>query len=851
MAGETRRTVTVVFSDVSESTSLGEQLDPEALRRVMARYFEEMRTVLERHGGTVEKFIGDAVMAVFGIPELHEDDAVRAVRAAVEMREALARLNEELRRKRGVTLEVRTGVNTGEVVAGDSAEGDFYATGDAVNVAARLEQAAAPGEILVGGGTRRLVRDAVELEPVDSLELKGKADSVPAYRLLALVEEVPVFARRFDTPFVGRERELAGLRESFERAAEHDVPILVTVLGTAGIGKTRLAAELVTTVEEKATALVGRCLSYGEGITYWPLEEILRSLPERPPEAPDPRQTNTTEETFWAYRKLFEALAQERPLVLLLEDVHWAEPTLLDLVEHVAGWTRDAPLLILCLARPELLDERPGWPGERIELEPLGHDEAESLVTALAPALAPDARARAADAAEGNPLFLEQLLSLAAEEDGDELAVPPTIQALLAARIDRLPPEERAVIEPAAVVGKEFWRSAVVDLAPEGAEVSAVLQRLVRKEFIRPDRSALPGEDGFRFGHQLIRDATYAGIPKETRTDLHERVADWLERTAPELDELVGHHLEQAYRYHVELAPPGEHAEELAGRAAGHLSAAGRRAYLRGDVRAAVNLLERAAALLADDDPRRLELAPTLAGTYEHSGRLADAEALLAATVERANALGQRREELLARVELAAFRFDYTAAASATSADDIRAVAEHAIGAFEELGDDGGLARAWTLLGLVEWGASRWAASAAPLEEALFYARRAADRETLQIAEHMLLTRHLWGPTPAVTAIALFERRLEEVQPGSDEEATAWTNLGALEALRGNLDLGRELYRRGMKQLEELGLVTIWNSRGEIGGLIELSRGGLERRSSCCGASSTNQTQRVTGSFSR
>jgi class 3 adenylate cyclase len=230
MAGETRRTVTVVFSDISESTSLGEQLDPEALRRVMARYFEEMRTVLERHGGTVEKFIGDAVMAVFGIPELHEDDAVRAVRAAVEMREALARLNEELRRKRGVTLEVRTGVNTGEVVAGDSAEGDFYATGDAVNVAARLEQAAAPGEILVGGGTRRLVRDAVELEPVDSLELKGKADSVPAYRLLALVEEVPVFARRFDTPFVGRERELAGLRESFERAAEHEVPILVTVL---------------------------------------------------------------------------------------------------------------------------------------------------------------------------------------------------------------------------------------------------------------------------------------------------------------------------------------------------------------------------------------------------------------------------------------------------------------------------------------------------------------------------------------------------------------------------------------------------------------------------------------------
>ena len=321
---EARKTVTVVFADVTGSTELGEQLDPEALRSVMERYFDTARAALERHEGTVEKFIGDAVVAVFGIPTAHEDDALRAVRAAAEMREALAVLNEEFSRERGLTLAVRTGVNTGEVVAGDPTQGQFYATGDTVNVAARLEQAAAPGEILLGEKTYRLVRDAVRAESVEPLALKGKAETVPAWRLCAVVEGAAPFARRFDTPFIGRGEELARLIGCFQRSLAEQAPVLVTVLGPAGIGKTRLATEFSARASEQGRVLTGRCLSYGEGITFWPLQEILRSLRERPAGLPDPEQARSIEETFWAYRKLFEALAAKRPLVLIVEDVHWA-----------------------------------------------------------------------------------------------------------------------------------------------------------------------------------------------------------------------------------------------------------------------------------------------------------------------------------------------------------------------------------------------------------------------------------------------------------------------------------------------------------------------------------------------
>ncbi|HEX2293487.1 MAG TPA: adenylate/guanylate cyclase domain-containing protein, partial [Gaiellaceae bacterium] len=359
---ESRRTVTVVFLDLVDSTAITGGLDPEAHRRVQSRFFEELRAVLERHGGTVEKFIGDAVMAVFGIPAMHEDDALRAVRAATEVREALTALNDELRPRWGVELSARIGVNTGEVVAGDPTTGQRLVTGDAVNVAARLESAANTGEILIGDPTYRLVRDAVLVESVEPLELKGKSELTTAWRVLGVVTGAVPVSRRLDSPLVGRERELALLRQTLDRAVVDKTCQLVTVLGAAGVGKSRLAAEILRAADEVATVLVGRCLPYGERITFWPVVEIVKraagvgaALPDDEvrkrllavladdPEAETIAERLTgllgaaiaptsTDEIAWAVRRLLEALGQKRPVVVLFDDIHWAERTFLDLV---------------------------------------------------------------------------------------------------------------------------------------------------------------------------------------------------------------------------------------------------------------------------------------------------------------------------------------------------------------------------------------------------------------------------------------------------------------------------------------------------------------------------------------
>ena len=378
-----------MFCDVTGSTALGERLDPESLRDVQSRYFDAMRAAIERHGGTVEKYIGDAVMAVFGIPVLHEDDALRAARAAADMREALAALNKELERDRGVTIQVRIGVNTGEVVAGDPGDGQAFVTGDAVNVAARLEQHAEPGQVLLGEATYRLVRDAVEAEPVEPLELKGKAERVPAWSLLGVREVTSAVPRRLDSPMVGRERQLAQLRQAFDAAGGDDAACqLFTLLGSAGVGKSRLVEEFLSTLGAGAEVLRGRCLPYGEGITYFPVVEAIKQAAGLADfDLPDVVESKVCsvlegdehqelvcrhvsqlmgvaeaaagEETFWAIRRFFEASARERPLVLVFDDIHWGEPTFLDLVEHIADWSRGSPILLLCMARSDLLDVRP------------------------------------------------------------------------------------------------------------------------------------------------------------------------------------------------------------------------------------------------------------------------------------------------------------------------------------------------------------------------------------------------------------------------------------------------------------------------------------------------------------
>jgi class 3 adenylate cyclase/predicted ATPase len=802
--GERRRIVTIVFTDVTGSTRLGEELDAEALRSVMERYFTEMRTILERHGGTVEKFIGDAIMAAFGIPVAHEDDPLRAVRAAVEMRARLSELNEEFARERGVTLAVRTGINTGEVVAGDSTAGHFYASGDPVNVAARLEQAAQQDEILLGEQTYRLVQDAVEAEALKPLVLKGKADAIPAYRLLGVFEGAPALARRFDTPFVGREQELRRLVECFERAIGERTPVLVTVLGPAGIGKTRLAAELTAEVQERATVLPGRCLPYGEGITFWPLEEIVRSLPERPADVPDPEQAGTIEEAFLAYRKLFGALAQERPLTLVLEDIHWAEPTLLDLIEHMVEWTEDAPLLIVCLARPEYLDERPGWPGARLELESLPEEESERIVSTLAPNLDAAARTRAAEAAEGNPLFLEQLLALAAE-DGDELPLPHTIQALLAARLDRLEADERALLDAAAVVGKEFWRGALVDLSPPGTEVSALLQRLMRKRLIGRERSALRGEDAFRFAHILVRDAAYGAIAKEARADLHERFADWLEQSESPYDEIVGYHLEQAYRLRADLGPVDEAGRALAMRATEQLATAGYRAWARGDVPATINLFTRASEICPPEDARRHAYAIELSDALFQAGRLVDAEALLSDAVEGARSLGREDVNLLAALQLADVRRQTD---PRPTLEETLALARRAAEVFEAASNDRALVKALRLIRAVEFEQGHLSEALPYAERALRAAKRIGDVQLEAGQRASIDSIRMHGPMPLDECIPYFEETLEWAQAVGSRwlEATTLDHLSDAAVEQGRPQEGNELRRRAQVIREELGL---------------------------------------------
>ena len=676
-----RKTVTVLFCDVTGSTALGESIDPEALRGLLSRYFERMKAIVEAHGGTVEKFIGDAVMAVFGVPTAHEDDALRAVRAAAEMRDALPRLE----------LQARLGVNTGTIVTGTD---ERLATGDAVNVAARLEQAAGPGEVLLGEPTLALVREAVEVEPVAPLELKGKAEPVPAHRLLRVLETPE---RRHETPFVGRERELALIREAWERALSEKRCELVTVLGEAGLGKSRLVAEALAPLD--AEVVHGRCLPYGEGITYWPVVEVLKQLDTLPEDAEAASAISsllgaddtgaTAEEIAWAVRKTLEHAASERPLAVVFDDVHAGEETFLDLVEHVALLSSGSPILLCCLGRPELSERRAGWPVQ-LRLEPLPADDVEALIPSdVGVAL----REKISRAAGGNPLFIGEMLAMTSAGD---VVVPPTLQALLAARLDRLESAERTVLECGAVEGEIFHRGAVQALVPAEPQVTPQLASLVRKQLIAPVHAQIRGEDGFRFRHLLARDAAYDALPKARRADLHEGFARWLEehgRTLVELDELLGYHLEQAVRYRVEL---GETMDgQLAAAARGRLTAAGRRALRRLDFGTAAGFLERAGDLVppgALDLALEVDLIDALTGDRKGEDALTRARSI----VPRAAAADDSIGELCGRI-LEGTQLVHLEPTGATS--DLDALIAEALPVFEAAGDELALRIAYRALG--------------------------------------------------------------------------------------------------------------------------------------------------------
>jgi class 3 adenylate cyclase/tetratricopeptide (TPR) repeat protein len=790
---EQRKTVTVLFCDVAGSTALGESTDPEALRALLARYFERMQGIVESHGGSVEKFIGDAVMAVFGVPAVHEDDALRAVRAAVEMREALPELG----------LQARIGVNTGEVVTGTE---ERLATGDAVNVAARLEQAAAPGEVLVGEGTMRLVRDLVEAQPIEALELKGKSEPVPAYRLNAIRSAAE---RRVETPMVGRETDLRRLRDAFAQAVRDRSCQLFTVLGAAGVGKSRLAGEFMQALTE-GRVVRGRCLSYGEGITYWPVVEVVKQLDALPSEeAPaaairsllgESEAATSAEEIAWAFRKLLEESAREQPLVCVLDDLHWGEETFLDLVEHVADLARDAPLLLLCMARPELLERRPGWGGGKwnattVLLEPLDGDETEQLLEAIG-GVDDELRARIRQASEGNPLFVEEMIALVRESGGGEVEIPPTIQALLAARLDQLEPGERSVLERGAVEGRIFHHSAVQALSDGEPQLHKLLMALVRKELVRPDLAQLPGDDAYRFRHLLIRDAAYDALPKAARAELHERFASWLEAHGAELvelDEILGYHLEQAHRYRAELGMA--HDDELAARARGRLTAAGRRAYVRADYGAAVSLLERAAALVP---PAEIDLAleSDLAGALFERGRGAEALRRTDSLAERAAAAGDRVGELCGRIQEGLFRV-YLEPEGAT--ERLAAVLEQALPVFEAAGDDLALYIGYSALARVANMRGQWAAVLEAFERALVHGQQAGLPHDLFLGWRA--AARYYGTTPAPELLAW----LHEQGEGGVRDPWLRAYGGVALAMLGRFDEARTLHAEVRAELAERG----------------------------------------------
>src|SRR6266545_633563 len=791
-----RKTVTIVFSDVVGSTPLGERLDPESLRELTTRYYRQMAGVLERHGGRVSKFIGDAAMAVFGVPRTHEDDALRAVRAASELAPALAELNHELEAAWGMRLLLRTGVNTGEVVVGDDLYGQDVTVGDAVNLAAPLEHAAAPGQVVLGESTYRLVRDAVEVEPLPPLAVKGKAEPVSAWTLLAVHPGAPGHARRADAPMVGREAELARLTRAFERSVAGRTCCLFTLLGTAGVGKSRLAAEFLASVEGRATVLRGCCLSYGDGITFWPLAEVLRQAARiAPGDSPAAAQgklaalvggeeraeriagllgrvlglageAGQLEETFWAVRRLLEVGAARRPLVVLLDDLHWAEPTMLDLVEHVAGLSRDRPVVLLCLARPELLEQRPGWGGaaadaELLTLEPLREEDGLLLLEGLlGPAeLDGAARRRLVRTADGNPLFVEELVQMLVDEghlrrehgrwvpagDLSVLEVPMAVSGVITARLDRLEGAERAVVDRAAVVGREFAADQVSELAPPPPreQVGERLEALVRKAIVRPEPDA--GAAAFGFRHQLLRDVAYGATSKRLRAELHERLATWLEAAAsdrlPEVQE----------------------------------------------------------------DPGRLALLPDLAEALGATGELARAEALLAEGLELARAA--QDERLVAQLGLQRWRWRLFTGPDAP-AQTVRREAERRAAVLERLGDQRGLAQAWQLVAFVDAFQNRFEDELAALVRGLRHAKRAGDRRLQASLAGMVSVALLYGPTPLDRAAARAERVLRDAREGGDllGEADALFDLGQLAARRGDADAARARLAESAATYQQLGL---------------------------------------------
>jgi len=861
--GESRKTVTIVFADLAGSTSLQEQMDPESARRYMDSLFALLRERVNRHEGRVVKYTGDGLMAVFGIPEVAEDDAVRAVRCAAEMQSAFAALAADIERDRGSRVALRVGVNTGEVVVPEATDD---VVGDAVNVANRLQDAAEGGGVLVGEETWRLARDAVTLAPVPALKVRGRADAVRAYELVSL--DAP--ASELAPTFVGRSAELETLARLLEESVSGREPRLVTVVGSAGLGKSRLAAEFAESLGDRAVVIHARC-DPNIPSTFGPIADGLRAsagigeaasdaqifdaLLALAPDDDDRVRIATVlsslygagegsgaEETFWAVRRLVEGMASSSPVLLVVDDAQWAEPTMLDLVRHLVEWSKTAGLLVVILARPEIRETRP-LPGVEITLEGLDASSARRLTADLlgSRSLPTELVDRILETSECNPLFLRELVRMLVDDgvlqrDGDHLVVsidindvdvPPTIHALLAARIERLRSGERSVIERASVVGKEFYRGALLELvpAPVREEVDGHLETLRRKELVDSEGTYWIDEPVFRFHHGLIRDAAYRRLLKEARAELHERFADWLESKLGELtgehEEVIGYHLGQAHDYRRQLGPLDDHGADLGRRAARRLGGAARLSLRRDDLAAAAALAGRALDHLPPDDDARTDVLLDRCEALLAIGDVVGATQAvreLAAIAMDARLVGWA-ECFLAELDM------LTGAASPADADARSAAAARSLAV---LGDAAGAAKGWSVQAKALRKTGHFGDSEAALDRALAAARGAGDRRRSNAVLAAAPLVSLWGPSPVsrATGRCLDVVRIVRITRGSRAvEATAVRCQAVLEALGGRIGDARRMIASARHMVEDLGLAHALLETEVFAGIIEMLGG--------------------------
>jgi class 3 adenylate cyclase len=689
---EERKVVSVLFCDLVGFTAASEGADPEDVRARIRPYHAQLRQEIERYGGTVEKFIGDAVMAVFGAPVAHEDDAERGVRAGLRVLEAIAELNED---DPGLSLQVRIGINTGEAVVALGArpeEGEGIVTGDVVNTASRMQGAAPVNGIAVSEQTYRRTERIFDYEPLEPVVVKGKAEPLQLWRpLQARARFGSDVTRTHATPLVGRELEKPLLIGTFERSAQQRSCQLVTLVGEPGVGKSRLCAELFHYIDERPGLVrwrQGRCLPYGEGIAFWALGEIVkaecgilesdspdeatakleRALPADDPDLPWLRarlspligaggESAAREESFAAWRRFCEFLAVEGPTVLVFEDLHWADETLLAFLEYLADWVEDLPLFLLCNARPELFELHPAFGANarnahRINLAPLSDEETARLISTLLERTVLPAETQRAllDRAGGNPLYAEEFVRLLADrrEFTETAEVPDSVHALIAARLDTLSPERKSLLQDAAVLGKVFWAGALADMRDRDShEVELHLHELARKELVRTTRtSSMEGEAEYTFWHLLVRDVCYAQIPRAARADRHQAAARWIEGKAgdraEDLADVLAHHYLSALELARASGQPHE-TEALEQRAIRFLSLAGERA-LALDVERAESSLAKALALAPAGHPERASLLERWAQAAQQQGRLKEAREAL----EEALALCREQTEPLA-----------------------------------------------------------------------------------------------------------------------------------------------------------------------------------------------------------